>query len=108
MGRVAKYVVLLSRFISSLGIWHIGTHSSILMASVYYRSLLEFPLALNYAAISALPSSAPLSLEERTFAKDSGSTYAKMGCISICPLSTLTGNDGDTEGVKGIGPVAID
>ncbi len=86
--KVAKEGVSLSKFIYSLGIRHIGVHSSSLIAAAYGSSS---------AFLSALEEA--LKIEEQN--KDPQNNPAK-------PLFPILMGGDDNEGVKGIGPVQIE
>ena len=81
--------VNLSKFIYSLGIRHVGVHSSSLIASAYGSSS---------AFLSALEEAPKIDRENEFFEHNS--------TIPVFP--TLTGDSDHGEGVKGIGPVVID
>jgi DNA ligase (NAD+) len=83
--RVASEGVTLSKFIYSLGIRHLGVQSSSLIASAY-TSLDAFFDAIDTAS-------------QKEFDQDD----AKEAYFSV-----LMGDGNSQEGVKGIGPVAID
>jgi len=86
--KVATEGVSLSKFVYSLGIRHVGVHSSSLIASAYGSSS-EFLSALEEAS----------KIEEEHGTSDNK--------ITTPILPALTGDDSG-EGVKGIGPVVID
>ncbi len=96
VSKVATDGVTLSRFIYSLGIRHIGTHTSSLIASAYGSSS-EFLAALDHAA----------EVDEKRLASISISEEAQEDSTIATPFLALSGTD-TNEGVKGIGPVAID
>ena len=87
--KVAAEGVSLSKFIYSLGIRHIGIHSSSLIARAYISSE-SFLGAIDEASKTNI---------EQNFGRDNATELI---------FSTLIGNGDNNESIKGIGPVAVD